>query len=981
MNLIIKKPLLSSFSSSELKLLSARNSLERLHQKFPRSIDRSICKELDRIAACLDVDFIDHRSADHLTKLAYSIYFTRKKISREKALSLPKDHCYSRIIPSFLHFSFGSKPVLGVLTHAYLKDRYASFNEENVLLIIRRCISEAQLVEGSTYIFRDSKNGIQTLYFEIDKKSGLPFTPEESAYLDRLLKQELKFCIEQLVPHIFMIRNEEEVLRNILTLSREIHHIADLPQVIILFDQQTLQDVVFTIILVRAVRAEQPSIAELFSNAQEDFIYVQERRQTVKYFRKTHPIEANVFKLTIPKKSYLLRANLSLNFYLARQKISNILENAVGEFRDFNGGIILKQRERFFAFAEEYAHVSFQNPDLLENFFYALSPIEIQATLPMSSLKSLFSLFLEALDFTMTKPSDYFFKTHQEDKKLFLMIRASEKSIKTVIDEVFATCRLAQNEIVSIQSSQTLGYLIDHPHDQLVQTLDNSLKEWQQRMDSRQILKLGLESSVVSLDPRIGGDQISSIILKMLFEGLMRESKEGKIENGLAYQVEISPNLKTYIFKLRPAQWSDGSFVSAFDFEYAWKKILSPSFSTPFAYLFYPIKNAKLAKNGQLSPDAIGVRALDDLTLQVELESPTPYFLELTAHTIYSPVNRLVDQLHPNWPFGEKGAFVCNGAFQLSKNRKAEGYTLIKNPLYWDTQHIQLDQVTIVKASRHQAYDMFLNHNNHWIGAPLVTRDFNFASHQHAEAVRFFNNGLYWYVLNNQKFPFSNKKLRQALALSIDRSRLQELLGFIPALSPVPPLHSQLKESVLSHFDLKKSQFLFEASLKEMNLAHDQFPMISLIHLQGPLWSRLSEFIKNQWEIAFGIQCTLEPLEWSSCFSKIVEGDFQIGALGWEPWVNDAIYTLNAFRDEKDPINIAHWENEEYKKILYSAEKEVNLEKRLYYYLKAEELLLEEMPVIPLVANTSQALKKKNFRINSSSTLINFKWGYFEPLA
>jgi hypothetical protein len=182
-----------SFSclSNEMKLSIARETLGLLYKRFPHTVDRSIFKELDRIAANLEADFISQRSPRYLSKLAYSIYFIRKNLQRSIALFPLKD-CYDvRLLPSSLQFTFGSKPVLGILAHAYLKDKYEAFDEDHMLFIIRKSISEAQMVRGSTYAFQASKNGIKTVYFEISKKSGLPFSVDEIKRLRGSLKTGL----------------------------------------------------------------------------------------------------------------------------------------------------------------------------------------------------------------------------------------------------------------------------------------------------------------------------------------------------------------------------------------------------------------------------------------------------------------------------------------------------------------------------------------------------------------------------------------------------------------------------------------------------------------------------------------------------------------------------------------------------------------------------------------------------------------------
>lgn len=147
--------------TSRAKLTLAHQLLEKLHLKFPRLVDFSISRELDRIAALVEDDFVQQRTAPHLFKLAYSIAFVRKKLSQERPL-LPLKSCYDiRFMPFSLHFTFGSKPILGILAHAYLQDKYQSFDEEHILLKIRRLIAEAQLVKGSIYVLHPPKSTLK----------------------------------------------------------------------------------------------------------------------------------------------------------------------------------------------------------------------------------------------------------------------------------------------------------------------------------------------------------------------------------------------------------------------------------------------------------------------------------------------------------------------------------------------------------------------------------------------------------------------------------------------------------------------------------------------------------------------------------------------------------------------------------------------------------------------------------------------------
>ncbi len=160
-------------------------------------------------------------------------------------------------------------------------------------------------------------------------------------------------------------------------------------------------------------------------------------------------------------------------------------------------------------------------------------------------------------------------------------------------------------------------------------------------------LKLNLVSEPQTLDPRKVRDLQSQTVVQMCFEGLMRMNAQNKPEFGMAQQVDISEDGKTYTFHLRKAEWTNGDPVKASDFAYAWKNVLDPKFPSDRAFQLYVIKNGRAVKSGTLPLDTLGITVLDDQTLKIELESPAPYFLELTTLPAYFPVNQEVDQITP----------------------------------------------------------------------------------------------------------------------------------------------------------------------------------------------------------------------------------------------------------------------------------------------------------------------------------------------
>ena len=197
--------------------------------------------------------------------------------------------------------------------------------------------------------------------------------------------------------------------------------------------------------------------------------------------------------------------------------------------------------------------------------------------------------------------------------------------------------------------------------EKLKETTQKFYHTWLEKKEVKQVLKLGCVSDFISLDPRIGSQEEPSHLLKMLFEGLTRIGPDGTPQNALARKIEVSESELRYRFYLRKSRWSNGMPLTAHDFAHAWRM----SSVSPLSYLFYPIKNALAVKECLLPQTALGIRAVDTLTLEVELEHPTPYFLELCAHSSFSPVCRIIDLENPSWPSAKGKGYVCNGPFKF----------------------------------------------------------------------------------------------------------------------------------------------------------------------------------------------------------------------------------------------------------------------------------------------------------------------------
>ncbi len=971
--------------SDDLKTSLIFQDLATRVKRFPYLFDQALFIEFKRFLALSLKEFWESRSSRHLVKILVTHHIKHKNITRLTALFPNERHLTLRITSTRLQFLFGTKSVVGLIIGFCLLDRYESFEEKHILLVVQKIIPHVQSVKGSFYEHQSPYDMVRTIYLEIEKKDGEPISIHEQGMLKRLLPNELKASVEKLIPAVFMMRNEEEIMKNILILGQELKYSSDLPQVMITLEQQSGSDLVFTILLVRLLIKHVPSLDQLFRRLEDPVDFSLDRVQVVGYLRKKYPKEANTFRLRIPKEPSLLRTDSSVNFYLARQRIMHILNKAVGEVRDYNGGMILQQIEQLSQLQEAFPVTSLHHPDLLENFFYALTPIEVQATLPLEQLQTLFRLLLESISEELHKRESCLFKSERRGECIFVLIRAREASYREHIQRSLNDFGVFPKSLcsthVDIQGSHCTGFIYDCPdldrQGKFLEIIEQAIASWQRKISSQQILRLSYLYFPISLDPRIGGDEASERLIELLFEGLMRIGSDGKPACALAKSYEISADGRQYTFHLRDSLWTNGDPVTAYDFEYTWKRILSPGFSTPFAYYFYLIKNAKNAKEGSVSLDEVGVRVLDERTLKVELENPAPYFLERVATaTLYAPVNHQVDKIHPNWSDQEGKGYVCNGPFQLKKRSITRGYELVKNPLYWDKERVFLDQILVTQNDNYTALQMFKNDETDWLGRPLRAWDPSFTTNLTGKAEYCSTQRIFWYVFNVQRFPFNHVKLRKALAYAVNRKVIIEELQYdvSSATTPLPLGHTQLLGRGINDGDNEYALRLFEESLKELGIKREDFPTITLIQTKGAIADQVAPFIARQWRELFGIRCRADSYEWNTIFDKMTHGDYQIGGLSWKSGISDPINTLNAFRYASEKVNFAQWEDERYQKCLDAADKEVDYVKRLSYLRKAEEVLLREMPIIPIYYEMQQFMRKERLKVavNPTTGQIDF---------
>jgi len=499
-------------------------------------------------------------------------------------------------------------------------------------------------------------------------------------------------------------------------------------------------------------------------------------------------------------------------------------------------------------------------------------------------------------------------------------------------------------------------------------------------------LHISFSAEIRSLDPRIGVDYPSGFAVKMLFEGLMRMGPDGSVEPAIAKSYTLSDDHKTYRFFLRDAKWSNGDSVTAEDFAYAWKRIINPNEGDSLGVQnLYPIKNTRAIIRREKPLSSVGIRVIDDRTLEVELEHPTPYFLEVLSTSSLFPVNARIDRENPSWANKDGAAFVCNGPFILDRHRIDNEIVVVKNPLYWDQKHVKMPgiHIAIIKDATTQM-NLFEKEKLEWLGKPLSKIPVDAIDYLKKEdKVRFFETlGLYWFFVNVDSFPFNNKKMRKAFAYAINRKELTQHITQnkeTPAMGVLPHALATQDKPYFEDNNIELALKLFNEALEEMGLTREQLPEITVNYPDASVHQRIAEALQQQWNQAFGINIKLEQQEWKVHYGKLQKGNYQIGGMAWQSWLRDPIYIMQTFREKADGINMSQWENKEYQKLLSAAEQEIDPVKRKAYFNKAEALLMEEMPVIPVYFTTIAYAKNPRLENVYISELyeVDFRWAYF----
>lgn len=459
-----------------------------------------------------------------------------------------------------------------------------------------------------------------------------------------------------------------------------------------------------------------------------------------------------------------------------------------------------------------------------------------------------------------------------------------------------------------------------------------------------------------TIDPHRSTGIPEANIELQVFEGLTRLDENTKPVPGIALKWEVSKDGKHYTFHLRSAKWSNGDPVTAQDFEFAWRRALSPALASEYAYQLYYIKNGQAYNEGKIK-DAkqVGVKAKNAKTLEVTLEAPTPYFLSLCAFPTLMPVNKKIVEKNKDWATKPE-TYIGNGVFIIKQWKHREKLVFEKNPLYWDAKNVKLKTLvytTVEEPSTELA--MYEARKIDYADNPPLPEIDRLKKEKGDMKLKVgdtLTTG--YYLFNVNRKPFTDKRVRRALAMALNRQIIIDKilkLGQKPAFAFVPygipdvETRSDFRKTGGGYFkeDLNEARKLLAQAGYPGGKG---FPEVTLLYNTSESHKLIAEVVQQMFKKNLGIHIQLRNQEWKVYLQTTQQENFDMARAGWVGDYIDPMTFLDMWVTNGGN-NRAGWSNKKYDALISGAKNEVNAVKRMKMLHDAEKLLMKEMPIMP----------------------------------
>lgn len=473
-----------------------------------------------------------------------------------------------------------------------------------------------------------------------------------------------------------------------------------------------------------------------------------------------------------------------------------------------------------------------------------------------------------------------------------------------------------------------------------------------------------------SVDPGRSTSVGAGTVAIACFEGLTRTTTQNTPGPGVAKEWDISDDGLVYTFKLRKdAKWSDGDKITANDFDYSWRRVLDPNLASEYVNQLFYIKNAQDYFEGKAKPEDIGIKVVDEYTLEVTLEAPCPYFLELCAFHTLMPVKKDVVDKNPDAWFMDPATYIGNGPFKMIKWTHNDSMEFVKNENYWNSKIVKLEKMKWVMINDEQSSLAA------WEGGAIDFLD----TVPGAEAPRLLQEGkltitpklgTYYLKFNTTKAPFNDARVRQAFTLALNRQEVIDAAlrtgekiatGYVPygiADTDETKDFRTVGGDYVTNQDIEKAkQLLAEAGYPDGK----GFPDVTYLFNTHDSHKKIAEALQDMWKRNLGVDIKIANQEWKVFLDTVDNLKFDFARSAWIGDYIDPMTFLDMYVTN-DGNNDTGWSNAEYDDLIKKAKLEPDQEKRIQYMHDAETILMRDMPIGPIYFYVNKSLIKPNVK-------------------
>jgi len=470
-----------------------------------------------------------------------------------------------------------------------------------------------------------------------------------------------------------------------------------------------------------------------------------------------------------------------------------------------------------------------------------------------------------------------------------------------------------------------------------------------------QTVTIALGAEPPSLNSMKSTDQVSFFILGHTNEGLLTYNKRNKLVPGVAEKWQIDSKRATFWLR-KDARWSDGKPVTAHDFVFAWRNALDPKTASQYAFIMYPLKNAEAINSGQLSPDQLGVKALDDYTLEIQFEKPCGYFLSLTAFGTYYPVREDFYKAQGQRYAADDHNLLFNGPFVLSDWVHGASLKLVKNQNYWNKDKISLNEIDVayITPDSQALFNLFKDGKIARTG--LDSETLNNALKERFKIKKFSDGAVFYMEFNfREERVTSNKNLRKALQLVFDPNELVDKVIAVPGVlagrSLFPVWLKGVEGKFRDEYPAKVIAVNIEQAKKHLALAKKELgvtelPPIILLSGDSPTASKEAEYFQNMLKTTLGIDLKIDKQNFKQRLAKMTSGDFDMVAAGWGPDFDDPMTFADLFASWNEN-NRGLYSNKQYDHWVRVAQNSADSTVRMDAMAKLQAIIIDEVAVLP----------------------------------